>query len=139
MIERCNNKNSKSYKLYGAKGVAVCEEWMNIENFIKDMSLSYKKCLSLDRINPYGNYEKHNCRWASQTIQNRNTRLIQRNNTTGFRGVGKFKEKFRAYISINYKQIHLGYFSTAIDAAKAYDTYVIANNLEHTINGVLND
>lgn len=31
----------------------------------------------------------------------------------------------------------IGFFETAIEAGKAYDTYVIANNLEHTINGVI--
>ena len=32
---------------------------------------------------------------------------------------------------------HIGYFQTALEAAKAYDSYVVSNNLEHTLNGVL--
>ena len=28
MIDRCYNKNSRSYKNYGAIGVRVCKEWL---------------------------------------------------------------------------------------------------------------
>lgn len=37
---------------------------------------------------------------------------------------------------VNNKNKFIGYFNTALDAAKAYDKYVIDNKLEHTINGV---
>ena len=42
-----------------------------------------------------------------------------------------------AKINIDKKRIVLGYFKNKLDAAKAYDTYVLENNLEHTINGVI--
>lgn len=44
-------------------------------------------------------------------------------NTSGFRGVGFHRPtgKFRAYISINDKTIHLGLFDTAREAARARD------------------
>jgi hypothetical protein len=35
------------------------------------------------------------------------------------------------------KQVYLGLFKTPIEAALAYDNYVLRHNLEHTINGVL--
>ena len=31
MLNRCRNKNVKSYKHYGAKGVRVCKEWHKFE------------------------------------------------------------------------------------------------------------
>lgn len=37
---------------------------------------------------------------------------------------------------INNKNTFIGYFNDILDAAKAYDKYVIDNNLEHTINKV---
>lgn len=139
MMDRCHNKNNKGYQWYGAKGVKVCDRWKDIKKFIKDMNKNYQNGLTIDRINPNGDNEPENCRWVGMNVQNRNTRLLQKNNTSGFRGVSAFKNgKYRAYITLNYKQIHLGCFNTDLEAAKAYDKYVINNKLEHTINGVLN-
>ena len=107
-----------------------------VENFIEDMSLTYKQGLSLDREDNDGNYEPSNCRWVSMTTQAQNTRILRSTNTSGFRGVTKKKEnnKFRARIEVATKSIHLGYFETALEAAKVYDKYIIDNNLEHTKN-----
>ena len=60
-------------------------------------------------------------------------------NTSGYRGVTFCKRDnlFIAKINIDKKRIVLGYFKNKLDAAKAYDTYVLENNLEHTINGVI--
>lgn len=139
MMARCYNKKNNHFEDYGGRGIKVCEKWKDISNFIEDMYPTYKEGLTLDRKNPNGNYEPSNCRWANQTTQNRNTRILQKNNTSGFRGVSYLKNnKYRAYIVVDYKQIHLGLFNDKIDAAKAYDEYVIKNNLEHQINGVQN-
>lgn len=138
----CNPKNV-SFKNYGARGISICSEWVNSFESFKTWAYSsgYKDGLTLDRINNDGNYEPSNCRWTTQEIQHRNTRKIMSNNSSGYRGVN-FKndsKKYRAAIRVSKKDIHLGYFNTALEAAKAYDTYVITNNLEHTINGVLNE
>lgn len=37
MLYRCYSKTCKSYKTYGAKGVTVCSEWHNFENFYRDV------------------------------------------------------------------------------------------------------
>ena len=57
-------------------------------------------------------------------------------NTSGYRGVSWHKKikKFGAQITINNKIKHLGYFETAVDAAKVYDKYILDNILEHTRN-----
>ena len=81
MRKRCNNPNDKSYKYYGAKGVSVCDEWENnysafqkwaIENGYD--SSAKRGQYTLDRINPYGNYEPNNCRWITLKEQFRNLR-----------------------------------------------------------------
>ncbi len=51
---------------------------------------------------------------------------LKKNNTVGFKGVGfikirNLKKPWRAYLMINKKHIHLGYFETKIDGAKAYN------------------
>lgn len=136
MIYRCINPNNKSYKYYGAKGIKVCDEWLDFNNFINDMYSAYKEGLTLDRENPEGDYCKNNCRWVTKTVQARNTQRLRKDNSSGFRGTSfdKNKKRWVSRIGINSKNIHLGYFDTALDGAKAYDNYIIQNNLEHTKN-----
>lgn len=77
MKHRCNNKNNKKYKNYGARGITVCERWSNkkngFQNFLEDVG-EIPKRLTLDRINNNGNYEPNNWRLATRKEQNRNTR-----------------------------------------------------------------
>lgn len=139
MKQRCFNQKQKYYPSYGGRGITVCDRWIKFENFMDDMLPTYKNGLSLDRINNNGNYEPSNCRWTTQEVQTRNTKIIQKNNTSGYRGVcfDKIKKKWISNIIVSHKKIYLGSYIFAIDAAKAFDRYVIENNLEHTINGVL--
>ena len=136
MIDRCTNHKSKKYENYGGRGIEVCDRWLDINNFIEDMFPSFIEGLTLDRINNDLGYSKENCRWANQNIQSRNTRKIRANNTSGFRGVcwHKKDKKWVARVKVNNNQIILGYYKSAMDAAKAYDNYIIKNNLEHTRN-----
>lgn len=136
MKKRCINANSKSYKDYGGRGIKVCNRWLKVENFIEDMFPDFQEGLSLDRIDNNKGYSKENCRWATKETQSRNTRKIRKNNTSGYRGVSYFKRdnKWKSQIQIQYKIIRLGTFDTSLEAAKAYDQYIIENNLEHTRN-----
>ena len=74
MRARCSYKPHVSYKYYGARGVSVCERWDSFENFLADMG-ERPEGKTLDRIDPDGNYEPGNCRWATFREQ----RLNQRN------------------------------------------------------------
>lgn len=75
MKTRCLNKNNRAYKWYGALGVSICEEWMSFEKFRQWAEESgYRDDLSIDRINPYGNYEPSNCRWIPLSEQRGNQR-----------------------------------------------------------------
>ena len=73
MKARCLNKNYHNYKDYGGRGITVCDEWMEFENFYKDMG-NKPEGKSIDRINNDGNYCKENCKWSTPKEQNNNSR-----------------------------------------------------------------
>lgn len=72
MRRRCNDKKDASYCRYGAKGIKVCDRWLNdYDSFYLDMG-DVPDGMTLDRINCKGNYEPSNCRWATCEQQQNN-------------------------------------------------------------------
>lgn len=66
MKQRCYNVCSTAYDLYGSSGIKLSDEWRDdFESFYRDMSPTYQPGLSIDRIDPLGNYCKENCRWLT--------------------------------------------------------------------------
>ena len=98
MRKRCYYINSKDYCNYGAKGITICAEWLKTEKAginnctkgfmaFKEWAIAngydykpdwvngkYQNTLTLDRINPYGDYEPNNCRWVDNFTQANNKR-----------------------------------------------------------------
>ena len=129
---RTLNPKHKNYNDYGGRGITICDEWLDVQNFYNwAMANGYSDELSIDRIDNDGSYYPENCRWTTKSIQARNTR-IAKNNTSGFKGVSYHKrdEKYTAQIHIKSKRIDLGYFKAAVEGAIAYNNYIIENNLE---------
>lgn len=84
MKRRCYRKENDNYYLYGGRGIIVCDRWLEpngqgFVNFCEDMGPRPGPEYSIDRINPDGNYEPSNCRWATASEQSKNQRRWKTN------------------------------------------------------------
>lgn len=75
--QRCLNPNSTNFYLYGERGITICDEWLDFQNFydyVSKLDNYGEEGYTLDRIDVNGNYEPGNVRWANSKTQHRNTR-----------------------------------------------------------------
>lgn len=90
MLRRCETPSSNRYYCYGARGISVCTEWHDYavfrawayQNGFYDQgpNVPRSEVLSIDRIDPNGNYEPSNCRFIplSENVSFRNLHANQR-------------------------------------------------------------
>lgn len=76
MLRRCYDVNHEKFKWYGGRGVVVDERWRGeggFERFLADLG-ECPQGLTLDRLDPSGNYEPRNCAWKTWAEQRSNLR-----------------------------------------------------------------
>lgn len=137
MRQRCLNPTSDNYFRYGAKGITISDDLLEFSDFsayISTLENYGVKGYTLDRIDPKGNYEKGNLRWASRAIQ-----------TANQCGSGKGKNK---YTGVNWNKTHNRWISrvvlngkvlvqkvciTQYEALQYRNKFIADNNLPHPI------
>jgi len=73
---RCYEKDCDAYKYYGGRGIKMDETWKDNSSSFFDWALSngYREGLTIDRINNNEDYKPKNCRFITNTEQQRNRR-----------------------------------------------------------------
>ena len=85
MKQRCLNPSHRDYEYYGGRGIVVCNDWLEYENFRRDMG-NAPIGHQLERKENDKGYYKDNCVWATKSEQMYNRRQF-RNNTSKITGV----------------------------------------------------
>ncbi len=76
MKSRCANEKDKKYKMYGRKGIKVCDDWINSCRPFGEWALKngYADNLTIDRIDSSKGYNPENCRWVTLEQNGRYTK-----------------------------------------------------------------
>lgn len=121
---RCNNGKNPWYGKYGGSGILFL--FNSFDEFMEEIGPRPSSSFSLDRVNPYGNYEKGNVRWADKVTQSLNQRV---SNKLGITGVEFKKGKFwYAAGKLNNKYYHLycgSDFFEACCARKSWENKIL--------------
>src|SRR5215469_14039031 len=74
MHQRCRNPKNLRFQAYGGRGITICDEWYDLDTFIRDMGPTWRPGLTLDRIDNDLGYSPENCRWIPLPDQSKNRR-----------------------------------------------------------------
>lgn len=114
MKGRCYNPTDKKYNRYGARGIKICDEWLNNPSSFFEWAAQngYKDGLSIDRIDNNGNYCPENCRWVDNKIQsnNKSTNVVIEHN-----GISKTISEWADVLGISYSTAKSRYKSGIFD------------------------
>jgi hypothetical protein len=100
---RCHNQKDPKYKNYGARGIAMCDEWRSdASKFINYMGPK-PVGMTLERLDVNKGYQPGNCVWADSHTQSRN-----RTNTVfvTYNGERMVLKDCAIVAGVSYKSLH---------------------------------
>ena len=122
MLERCENQHNIGYGRYGGRGVTVCKEWHDLNNFMQWAERTgYQENLTIDRIDINEGYNPVNCRWATMCEQNRNKR---NNINITYHGVTRCLSDWATTLGINISTLRDRIYVEGWDIERAFTTPV---------------
>lgn len=132
MKSRCYNPKSNNYHRYGGRGIVVCPEWLeSFDNFAEwSYANGYEEGLTIERIDPNGNYCPENCTFITMEEQARNKRNTIWVTYHGERiQLAKLCEREgKDYFMILYRIQDMGWSADdAIDIPSAKERYTLAD------------
>lgn len=100
---RCFSPTNSKFPQYGGRGISMCKEWADdFGAFLRDMGEA-PEGKTLDRIDPHGNYEPGNCRWATTHEQ---ARTRTDNVIVEHEGRRMVLKDFATLMNVKYKSLH---------------------------------
>ena len=131
MHNRCEDPKNPAFERYGGRGITVCEEWSNIDNFISwAHNNGWKKGLQIDRINNDKGYSPENCRLVTCRDNCRNRKSNKRVVVNGEEML--LVEAIEKYAVVNKKQFELRYYHQKWPLEKALFQPLQKRNYERT-------
>ena len=103
MVSRCHNKNDKSFRYYGGRGIAVCAEWRGrggYDAFCRYLTTTIgprPRTYQIDRIDNTRGYERGNIKWSTAK-ENSNNRRSNRSVTV--KGVTRTAAEWAARVGV---------------------------------------
>jgi hypothetical protein len=115
MKQRCFNPNAPDFDRYGGRGITVCERWRtSFSNFLTDMG-ERPEGMTLDRIDVDGDYTPENCRWATSSEQQRNTRVSINLTINGeTRSIMEWAKVAAVHVGVMRRRFHAGWPHEAV-------------------------
>ena len=135
MKKRCYDTKSEVYSYYGGRGIKICEEWndrqiIHLPNggnsskgyqAFKKWALEngYQDNLTIDRIDPNGNYEPSNCRWVTMKVQSNN---LRNNVRLTYKGRTQTIHEWCEELNLNFDRIRDRICRKGWGVAEAFET-----------------
>lgn len=103
VVKRCTDSSSGNYSYYGGRGITVCQEWHDVENFHAwAIENGWEPGLEIDRIDDNGQYCPSNCRFVTRSENMRNTRA---NHNLTLNGITRCIIEWSEITGIKYRTI----------------------------------